>query len=1512
MKNLFSSLKNKVQARKLFSPWFFVCLLGFGVYGTSFLFSNVESATPPSIVTYQGKLLESGASVTTTKSMAFVIYDASSGGTAVYTAAGTLPTTSTISVTPSQGIFSVDLGGSGTNALDSTIFQDNDELYLEVSISGTTLSPRKRITASPYAINSTYLNGVAATSTAQTSTYIPISAADGSFDFNTTTISMLFGTNGYFTGTTTLLDGGAIFVNDIAETVALSLGSVTDGERSGSLVLNGNSVNSALFGLAGVGPLLDASLDIEMSVEIASGLSSVRVGGGAASTYGLVRLDNELGNSMFYFSATSSESSYINTGLSIGSTTTGTIANTNFVFNGNDLFVGGQLGVESGIFTDSVLDVAGTGTSTFAGSINLASGKCFAVDGTCITGGSSQWTTSGSDIYYTTGRVAVGTSTFGYGFTNVGDSYFSGTSTFAADNIHVAGYRLGIGSLAGSSNLTFGTGLGSASLSGNYNASFGNALSSNTSGSFNIAMGYGALDSNTIGSSNVAIGANTLNLNVSGNYNVAIGGQALLSNTTGSNNSTLGYQSLNANVIGTDNSAFGSGALKTSTSSYNSAFGSNALLVNTSGDTNSAFGYQSLFNNTQGSANTAVGGYSLDANTTGSNNVGLGYSSLGDLVSGQFNVAIGNSTGYGLISGNYNTILGSQVTGLTSTLSNNIIIADGQGNQRIRVLDTGYVGVNTTTPEYELTVSGTLFSTDAIFDTNITVDGLLLGTGTGGGSSNIVLGSGISFGDMSGSSNIAIGSPGLGAAGTLSGSYNIGIGSSVLSAGTSAQHNVGMGYGALSVTTIGIANVAIGSNAMASNVNGHYNVAIGVSVLNDNISGQYNTVFGYNSGDGITTGDYNTIFGAQVTGLSSNLSNNIIIADGQGNQRIRVLDTGLVGINTTTPGYGLTVSGTTYISATTTLASALSVLGGNINASYFMGGALFEVGTTSTPGVVGIQGVGSGIFVYDDTDPTNSYIEIGGDGSEANFHAGGNGYYGMLKLDDEGGIEKVNITGSSTLDSYIMGNIGIGTNVPSSTLHVFGNTTTLSNIETGAFGPVIDFFQDSASPAQFDQMGGMHFYGNDSNGNKTFYGGVGGLIVTSTDGAEQGVIGFKALAPNDTYGIVAVTADSSFGSTFVNLIFGDTFGSGRVNGVIETGSGTNGNIAIMPDGTGKVGIGTTTPSYLLHVARETDGVVAAFTDSEATCTVDPSDGDYSCTSDRNLKTNIVPLSSTIDRIMQLIPSEYNWISDPNGKINYGFIAQDVESIFPSLVNETANGYKSLSQIGLIPFLTKAIQEQQVQITALAGRLNQGGDADTLDASFEGTLRVKKQVAFGEDTVGQVKLLLGANTVRVSFVNKYEHQPIVTISPMQFVIGQYRVTEVNEDGFSVELSEPQLEDITFSWHAFAGNGAIMTVSDGSKQDINLVVVQEPIVENYGSGGGDNGSEEGGDYDGESVADESIIDEGDEGENDVAEPQGDVVVEEEPQIDLEPLVVDDAPPDSTPSDDQTPPVDLSVVE
>ncbi|MBU0546094.1 hypothetical protein KKA13_02465 [Patescibacteria group bacterium] len=182
--------------------YFGVCfVLAFCFFKTFF----VGAALPPSIVTYQGKLLASGAPVTTTQQMYFLLYDAPVAGTALYSASGTVGVPNYISVTPSNGLFSLNFGDTGTNNLDASIFQNNDVVYLEVRIGAQTLSPRKRITASPFAINSKYLGGIEA-STVSTSVYIPISDSSGNFTFN------------FVTTTGLAVNGDSLFFGNVTST----------------------------------------------------------------------------------------------------------------------------------------------------------------------------------------------------------------------------------------------------------------------------------------------------------------------------------------------------------------------------------------------------------------------------------------------------------------------------------------------------------------------------------------------------------------------------------------------------------------------------------------------------------------------------------------------------------------------------------------------------------------------------------------------------------------------------------------------------------------------------------------------------------------------------------------------------------------------------------------------------------------------------------------------------------------------------------------------------------------------------------------------------------------------------------------------------------------------------------------------------------------------------------------------------------------------------------------------
>ena len=92
-------------------------------------------------------------------------------------------------------------------------------------------------------------------------------------------------------------------------------------------------------------------------------------------------------------------------------------------------------------------------------------------------------------------------------------------------------------------------------------------------------------------------------------------------------------------------------------------------------------------------------------------------------------------------------------------------------------------------------------------------------------------------------------------------------------------------------------------------------------------------------------------------------------------------------------------------------------------------------------------------------------------------------------------------------------------------------------------------------------------------------------------------------------------------------------------------------------------------------------------------------------SDRRLKENIEVLQSSLFKINQLSGYTYNYISDSEKTKKLGVIAQELETVFPELVNTDKKGFKMVNYQGLIPVLIQAIKEQQQLISELQSKLD---------------------------------------------------------------------------------------------------------------------------------------------------------------------------------------------------------------
>lgn len=95
-------------------------------------------------------------------------------------------------------------------------------------------------------------------------------------------------------------------------------------------------------------------------------------------------------------------------------------------------------------------------------------------------------------------------------------------------------------------------------------------------------------------------------------------------------------------------------------------------------------------------------------------------------------------------------------------------------------------------------------------------------------------------------------------------------------------------------------------------------------------------------------------------------------------------------------------------------------------------------------------------------------------------------------------------------------------------------------------------------------------------------------------------------------------------------------------------------------------------------------------------------------SDERMKKNIKSINSVLSSIMALNPVQFHYINhkEPaeDQDLNFGFLAQEIEKVFPNLVGEIEGlnenddtKYKTVKYLDMIPLLVEAIQEQNHRI-----------------------------------------------------------------------------------------------------------------------------------------------------------------------------------------------------------------------
>ncbi len=624
--------------------------------------------------------------------------------------------------------------------------------------------------------------------------------------------------------------------------------------------------------------------------------------------------------------------------------------------------------------------------------------------------------------------------------------------------------------------------------------------------------------------------------------------------------------------------------------------------------------------------------------------------------------------------------------------------------------------------------------------------GSLAGQTQSAGNANVYVGYGAGQAGTSAFGNTCIGSSSCWA--NLQGSNNTVIGGAAgykLTTGSSANIIIGIGNASDSnQPTTDKDSILIGDQLSAIPNNAYARLDIGNLLFGTGLASTTNVATG-SIGIGTTTpwGRF------AVTGIDTSVSTPALdVADSNNNPLLTVMDNG----NTTING-SLTLNG-----ATTTLTNGLVINAGCIfiNGNCLSGASGAQTNAANTwtalqyfQNGVNTSGTSGGYQIDGNTilqaSTTNGSLLLGL-GAGANLLASstmaGNVALGPFALNSATSSSYNTAVGFWALEgSTVISNSGFNTAVgyralASSTL---ANNNTAMGYSAGAkelagiqnvfLGSLAGQSQSSGNSNVYVGYGagqaGTTAFGNTCIGanscwanlqgsNNTVIGGAAGYNLT-TGSSENIIIGSQAATnglttAKETIEIgdqLQVLATSSYAQLDIgNLLFG-------------TGLASTTNIS-----SGNIGIGTSTPYSRLEVfgtdAASSTSAFAVVNSASSTvfAVFDGGNAQLSGTltqsSDQRLKTNIQDLdgSSSLAEINALNPVTFNWIDpEKDGRTQFGFIAQQVQGIFPSLVSTTSptaltpDGTLGLNYIDLISPIIAAIQELDKEITSLASTVS---------------------------------------------------------------------------------------------------------------------------------------------------------------------------------------------------------------
>lgn len=491
------------------------------------------------------------------------------------------------------------------------------------------------------------------------------------------------------------------------------------------------------------------------------------------------------------------------------------------------------------------------------------------------------------------------------------------------------------------------------------------------------------------------------------------------------------------------------------------------------------------------------------------------------------------------------------------------------------------------------------------------------------------------------------------------------------------QENVFIGRGAGALGTTGSNNVLIGNGAGISNI-ANQNTFLGSFSGNSNSTGGNNSFFGYSSGSFTSTGLRNTFLGAfagnvntigtdnTMIGTSANLSsdslnnataigasaqvgasNSLVLGSINGvNSATATVN---VGIGTTTPQERLHVAGKAFLTDGFSADNAALIYRNNTDYMFLgpqsgsssNGAAMALYGSTNTAG-----GNAGGV----DFNVPGSQVRMNHTNGSYTFRANStSGYAATFEINDTG----LEITHNSASRAFVFspnstermrltpgGFLGIGTTAPARKLHVSNGVS-----------------------------------GGTSNANT-------GILLESSGSVYQ-----HYLAPS------ASESGMLFGSEVASINGGIIFNNSLATSGIQFRAGGNVNRMTITSA-GDIGIGTSAPGGQFELSLNEGRK--------------PTSNTWTIPSDARLKNVDGIYQKGLTEILQLKPIRYHYKntdkksfeSEVLEKEAYGFLAQEVQQIFPEAVGTDADGYLNFDLHPILVAYANAFKELNVKNKAV--------------------------------------------------------------------------------------------------------------------------------------------------------------------------------------------------------------------